>query len=95
MSTPQKDWLAKWAPLIFSVLANLVILGVAWGKNEQWKETISEKVSAVSRQNLVSYLVTRREYDQRASTCENQNTNNREDHATIIAKLDRLIERMK
>ena len=95
MNTPQKDFLAKWAPLIFSVLANLVILGVAYGKNEAWKESIAEKVALVSRENLVSYLVTRREWEQANTAVLSQDAANREDHRTIIARLDRLIERMK
>ena len=93
MSTQKKDWLSKWAPLIVSIGFNICLISFAFGKNEQWKAGIDEKMAQVSRDKLVSYLVTRNEYDQRVNVRDKEMQQNREDHWQIMEKLDRLIDR--
>ena len=93
MSESQKTFLSKWGPLLFAILANVVLLAVAYGKNEVRMSVIEEKLSSVTRERLVSYLVTRNEYEARSATDQKEAAQNREDHHMIMSKLDRLIER--
>ena len=92
MSTYQKEWLSKWLPLVFSILANAAIAGYVFGKTESRIGVLEARADETSRERLVSYLVTRNEYAQRIQALDTESARNREDHTIIMQKLDRLIE---
>lgn len=95
MSTATKSFLATWAPLIFSVAANLALAGYVYGRTESRISVLEEHRNATTREKLVSFLVTRAEFDQRVQMRDKEAVQNREDHKMIMEKLDRLIERSK
>lgn len=92
MSNAQKDWLSKWLPLIFTVGANLIIVGYGYGKLEQRVAPIERHVMEQSHERLSAVFVTRTEFTARTTQRDREMQSMSDWLTRVEAKLDRVLE---
>lgn len=93
MSTTQKEALSKWAPLIVTLISNLVIVAYGYGKLEQRMTPIEAQLTTLAHEKLAASYVTRTEYQAKVQQRDQQFAKQDEWLIRIEAKLDRLLER--
>jgi hypothetical protein len=88
MSTPQKDWLSKWLPLIFAIGGNIVTVAYGYGQ-------LVQRIAPLEKHSTeaLSIFVTRNEYSQRNVTRDSEMGDLKARLDRMEQKLDRLLER--
>jgi hypothetical protein len=88
MSSAQREWITGWAPMILTIIANLVLVAYGYGQLQQ-RLTPIEKHAAESE----SVYVRRVEYVQKTTDRDREMRDLKDDLRAISDKLDRIIER--
>ena len=72
MSVEQRDWFAKWTPLMVSILVNMIILAFGYGRMVEQIIPLQEYAKANNYERSVERFVTRQEYQTRNSARDNE-----------------------
>jgi hypothetical protein len=95
MSDQTKDWLSKWAPLLFAIATNISVVAYGYGKMAQKIEPLEEHASIHTTEKAISLFVTRSEFAMSNMARDRELADIKAGLASANDKLDRLIERSK
>lgn len=94
MSITQKDWAAKWLPLIFTIATNIAIVAYGYGKLEQRVAPLENHVLNDTTERQLALFVTRAEYTQRIASRDGEMADMKASLTRIENKIDRAYERV-
>lgn len=95
MSDQTKDWLSKWAPLLFAIATNISVVAYGYGKMAQRIEPLEEHAALHTTEKAISLFVTRSEFSMSNMARDRELADIKAGLAAANDKLDRLIERSK
>lgn len=95
MSDQTKDWLSKWAPLLFAIATNISVVAYGYGKMAQKIEPLEEHATLHTTEKAISLFVTRSEFAMSNMARDRELADIKAGLASANDKLDRLIERSK
>ena len=95
MSDQAKDWLSKWAPLLFAIATNISVVAYGYGKMAQKIEPLEEHATLHTTEKAISLFVTRSEFAMSNMARDRELADFKSGLAAANDKLDRLIERSK
>lgn len=95
MSDRTKDWLSKWAPLLFAIFTNVAVVAYGYGKMSQRLEPLEDFASSHTTEKNISLFITRSEFIMNNNARDRELADIKSGLAAANDKLDRLIERSK
>ena len=95
MSDRTKDWLSKWAPLLFAIFTNVAVVAYGYGKMSQRLEPLEEFATSHTTEKNISLFITRSEFIMNNNARDRELADIKAGLAAANDKLDRLIERSK
>ena len=95
MSYRTKDWLSKWAPLLFAIFTNVAVVAYGYGKMSQRLEPLEEFATSHTTEKNISLFITRSEFIMNNNARDRELADIKAGLAAANDKLDRLIERSK
>jgi hypothetical protein len=95
MSDQTKDWLSKWAPLLFAIATNISVVAYGYGKMGQRIDPLEEHASTHTTEKAISLFVTRSEFAMSNIARDRELSDIKTSLISANDKLDRLIERSK
>lgn len=93
MSTPQREMLSKWLPLIVALVTNFIVVAYGYGKLEQRLAPVETHVSVDTTERALALFITRAEFQQRSETRDRELADLKVALQQMNQKLDRILER--
>lgn len=62
MSDRTKDWLSKWAPLLFAIFTNVAVVAYGYGKMSQRLEPLEDYAATHTTERAIGMFITRSEF---------------------------------
>jgi len=90
MSTPQRDWVSKWAPLVVALATNCALVAYGYGQ-------LNQRLVPLERHESKAFetFVTRAEFSQRSTTRDVELAQLHQLLRDLNAKMDRLLEKQR
>lgn len=95
MSDKTRDWLSKWAPLMFALFTNVAVVAYGYGKMSQRLEPLEDYVSTHTTEKAIGMFITRSEFMMNNNARDRELADIKAGLTAANDKLDRLIERSK
>lgn len=92
MSNENKEAMARWLPLVVSIISYVVIIGMAYGRLDQRLVPLETHIATNTTENQIKIFVTRAEWMQRNDSRDKELAELKTALRDINSKLDRLIE---
>ncbi len=93
MSTANRDWISKWAPLLLAIGTNVAVVAYGYGKIEQRIVPVEQHLVWDTTERQISMFVTRSEYVASNLTRDRELVDIKTSLRDVNEKLDRLLER--
>lgn len=95
MSDRTKDWLSKWAPLMFALFTNVAVVAYGYGKMSQRLEPLEDYAATHTTEKAIGMFITRSEFVMNNNARDRELADIKAGLTAANDKLDRLIERSK
>lgn len=96
MSDRTRDWLSRWAPLLFAIFTNVAVVAYGYGKMSQRLEPLEEFATSHTTEKNINLFITRSEFimnnNARDRELSDIKSTVKEMKDEVNKKLDRLLE---